>query len=254
VIFCVDVGNSAIKCAMVDETRIFGVETVATPRGNDVGDLALTIRRATGAALSADAAAVSSVVPELTYLVCGQISECIAVRPIVVSHEISLPMEVAIPLPASVGADRLCAAVGALEGGHSEAIIIDAGSAITVDIVREGRFLGGVIMPGPATSLYMLSDYARQLPRIEFGGLDDPYPDTFDATETSMVLGASLSATGGIIAAVRFLESRAGRVSRHVVTGGLSGGLMGRLPGTWTYQPELNLRGLYRIGDLNIPR
>jgi len=236
---------------MVDETRVFGVETVATPRSGDYGDLAVTIRRATGAALSVDGAVVSSVVPELTHLVCAQIVECISVRPIVVSHEIKLPMEVAVPLPSTVGADRLCAAAGAMEGDRHEAIIIDAGSAITVDIVRDGRFLGGVIMPGPATALALLSDYARQLPRIEFSDLDDPYPDTFDATEPSMVLGASLSATGGIIAAARFLEARAGRVSHHVVTGGLADGLMGRLPGTWTYQPELNLRGLFIIGSLN---
>ena len=89
-IFCVDIGNSALKCAMVDEERVFGIETVSTPRGGDVSDLAMTIRRATGAALSVDGAAVSSVAPEITPLVAAQVVECIGMRPIVVTIVVAI--------------------------------------------------------------------------------------------------------------------------------------------------------------------
>jgi len=123
-------------------------------------------------------------------------------------------------VPSRVGADRISAAAGTIEPGRRDAIIVDIGSAITVDLVREGRFLGGMIMPGPRTALFALHEHAAQLPRIDYADVGDRFPENIDATEPAMVLGVSLGAAGGILEAVRWLESIEGPVDRHFLTGG----------------------------------
>ncbi len=70
--------------------------------------------------------------------------------------------------PASVGRDRLFAARGALDLVHGDAIVVGAGTALTVDAVRaDATFLGGAIAPGPALLARALADGTAHLPRIE---------------------------------------------------------------------------------------
>jgi pantothenate kinase type III len=69
--------------------------------------------------------------------------------------------------PEEVGRDRLFAARGALELSPVGAIVVDAGTALTVDAVRaEGVFLGGAIAPGPALLARVLAEGTARLPRI----------------------------------------------------------------------------------------
>lgn len=60
----------------------------------------------------------------------------------------------AYPNPQGIGVDRWLALLGAAKLSRSDAIIVDAGSAITVDLlIADGKHLGGAIMPGFQTSL-----------------------------------------------------------------------------------------------------
>ena len=56
--------------------------------------------------------------------------------------------------PARLGSDRWMALLGASAISETDCMVIDAGSAITVDLLRaEGRHLGGAILPGFNTSI-----------------------------------------------------------------------------------------------------
>ncbi len=56
--------------------------------------------------------------------------------------------------PRGIGVDRWLALLGAAKLSQSDAIIVDAGSAITVDLLKaDGKHLGGAIMPGFYTPL-----------------------------------------------------------------------------------------------------
>ena len=68
--------------------------------------------------------------------------------------------------PATLGADRLAAAVGAqaLYPNH-DIMIVDFGTAITIDFVEGGRFKGGNISPGVTTRFRALHDYTARLPK-----------------------------------------------------------------------------------------
>ena len=71
--------------------------------------------------------------------------------------------------PERLGADRWMALIAASEMVSGNVIVIDAGSAITVDLLRaDGQHLGGAILPGIHTSL---DDFKRIFGHIDF---DDP--------------------------------------------------------------------------------
>ncbi len=74
--------------------------------------------------------------------------------------------------PERVGRDRLFAARGALELLRRSCIVMDAGTALTVDVAvhrqrARGIFLGGAIAPGPALLARALSEGAARLPQVE---------------------------------------------------------------------------------------
>ena len=83
-----------------------------------------------------------------------------------------VPLIIDLPNPGRIGMDRLAAAVAAdaLRERFRAAIVIDTGSAITVDVVSaEGHFLGGAILPGMAMASKSLQRGTDQLPRVSLG-------------------------------------------------------------------------------------
>jgi type III pantothenate kinase len=250
-ILAVDIGNSGIKCAVVDATRVLGRETLETGRHQKGSHLSDMIRRVSSAVLSVDDALVSSVVPSVTITALLAIERQIGIRPRLVDPKSRLPFQLAVAAPAGVGSDRLCAAAGAVGAKRRNAIVIDAGSAITVDLVRNGEFRGGAIALGPVLSLRALGQYASQLPQIDFTRVVTPFPKRFDDTETAMTLGAGLGGVGFIREAVRFLEASVGASPPKYLTGGAVASLLPRLPPSWRHEPDLTLKGLYVISQLN---
>lgn len=68
--------------------------------------------------------------------------------------------------PETLGADRLAAAVGAQAMyPDCDIMIVDFGTAITIDYVVDGAFKGGNISPGMTTRFRALADYTARLPR-----------------------------------------------------------------------------------------
>jgi type III pantothenate kinase len=240
---CVDIGNSAIKCACVERGRVGRVVTVPAAAGADAIGAALA--RAAGRS-AIGRVAVASVRPPATPRVVRAARRELGLEPLLVSHRLRLPIVLSTRLPQRVGADRICAAAAA----GPDAIVVDAGSAITVDLVVGGRFLGGVILPGPAMSLAALHAFTAQLPDLAL----PPAPSRrINDTRSAMGWGAWLSAAGGIRAAVEMLEARSGRRPVRWLTGGHAARLRPRLPGRWRLDPVLTLRGLDRIAQLNPP-
>ena len=67
--------------------------------------------------------------------------------------------------PETLGADRIAAAVGVWAMyGDGDVLIVDFGTAITIDYVEGGRFKGGNISPGMTTRFRALRDYTARLP------------------------------------------------------------------------------------------
>lgn len=243
-ILCVDVGNTSTKIAVVAQGRVHRV--VVVPSRAPMTDVTRAVARAARGEGSIETAVVSSVRPKSTRGVVRAIARACGVAAVVVTHRSRFPVAIAVRKPPRVGTDRLCAASGAVAGRRRSAIIVDAGSAITVDLVLDRRFLGGVILAGPATALDALHRYTAQLPALDFeaGPLA---PRRIDDTESAMRWGATLGAAGGIRAAVAMLKARAGKRVAVVVTGGHAGRIGLLLPLEWHREPNLTLLGLEAI-------
>ena len=81
-----------------------------------------------------------------------------------------VPLTIRVEEPARVGIDRLLAALAAdrLRQRDRAAIVVDLGTAITVDLVEaDGAFAGGAILPGIATSARALAEQTDALPQVD---------------------------------------------------------------------------------------
>ena len=70
--------------------------------------------------------------------------------------------------PKDVGADRIVNGIAAYEKYRDTCIIVDFGTATTIDLIsKKGEYVGGAIAPGLSISLEALFQRASKLPRIE---------------------------------------------------------------------------------------
>lgn len=113
------------------------------------------------------------------------------------NYRMPLPIKLDYLTPETLGADRLAAACGAwVATGGKSAVIIDAGTCITIDYLdAEGIYRGGAILPGLEMKFKALNAYTEKLPLIGKG--------TAGATA---VCGRSTeeSIRSGVIRATRF--------------------------------------------------
>jgi type III pantothenate kinase len=110
-----------------------------------------------------------------------------------------LPLQVALEHPDRVGIDRLLDAVAANARRREgvPAVIIDAGSAVTVDYLDAGGvFVGGAILPGLRLMARSLHDYTALLPEIDVPRQPPSLPGT--NTVAAMEAGVFWTAVGGI--------------------------------------------------------
>jgi type III pantothenate kinase len=128
-----------------------------------------------------------------------------------------------VDFPDRGGADRLLAAVAAsaLREPSRAAIVIDAGSAVTVDLVNhEGVFQGGVIWPGRAMMTQALAGNTDALPLITSPLEEEPPPIVGHSTDKAIRSGLFW----GNVGAVREFVTQIKRALPHepdvFVTGG----------------------------------
>ena len=112
-----------------------------------------------------------------------------------------LPIKAAVEYPNRVGIDRLAGAVAANRLRHSArlAIIVDVGSAITVDLVNsQGIFCGGAILPGIGMSARALHEFTDLLPHSPLEELTGPPPALGTATLPAIHSGLYWGAVGAM--------------------------------------------------------
>jgi type III pantothenate kinase len=202
------------------------------------------------------ASIVASVVPPLVPVLCEALRGLFAVEPLVVGPHLDLGLQVRTRSPEDVGADRLVNAVAgyAIHGGPL--LIIDFGTATTVDAVsRDGAYLGGAIAPGIGISMEALVARTAKLPRIEMA---PPRNAIGDSTVEAMRSGQYHATVGAIKELCRALgtelKRRDGRQPQVLATGGLSYWLPASELGIKAVLPDLTLEGLRLIYERNRPR
>jgi len=91
-----------------------------------------------------------------------------------IGRDLAAPVGESLDPGATPGADRLLNAAAAWDVMRSACVVVDAGTAITVDFIDgEGVFHGGAIAPGAAMQLAALHERTAALPRVAFAQPDD---------------------------------------------------------------------------------
>jgi len=167
-------------------------------------------------------------------------------RRVTVLGAADFPIENRLARPEQVGTDRLAAAVAAnrLRATGQPAIIIDAGTAITVDVVSEsGAYVGGAILPGLAMAARALAEQTDALPLIDFDPSDPPPPigdDTISAMQSGLFWGTS----GAIKKLIDEIIAKLTAPPLLLATGGDSTRLLYEAGVAATYEPDLTLAGI----------
>lgn len=136
-----------------------------------------------------------------------------------------IPLKISVDEPARVGIDRLLGAVAAdqLRDASRAAIIVDLGTAITVDLLEAGgAFAGGAILPGIGMSARALSEQTDALPQVAMDRLEQPPPALGKSTEAAIEAGLYWGAVGAIRELISQLASRLPQPPELFFTGGAS--------------------------------
>lgn len=106
-----------------------------------------------------------------------------------VGTDIELPIPVTTKEPKKTGVDRVLVTAAAYEQLGKACVVVDAGTALTVNLCNnEGALVGGAIAPGAATMLESMSSRAAQLPDATFVAPETEYGvDTIDAMRHGVV-------------------------------------------------------------------
>jgi type III pantothenate kinase len=240
----VDVGNSRVKWGRCGDGAV--VESMSLPHSEAAWQEQVE-RWGLGGALRW---VVASVQPRTADLMAGW-----ACRrgDAVVSLETArqLPLQVLVDKPDWVGIDRLLNAVAANTRRRPgvPAVVVDAGSAVTVDFVdRTGAFRGGSIFPGLRLMCQALHDHTALLPLIQVSQPLPPVPAT--STPTAMEAGVYWAVAGGIDALVRRLQAAAGVAPEVFLAGGDAALLEPGLQTRATLWPLITLEGIRMAAEV----
>jgi type III pantothenate kinase len=160
-----------------------------------------------------------------------------------------VPLQIHVEEPARVGIDRLLAALAAdrLRQRDRAAIVVDLGTAITVDLVDvDGAFAGGAILPGIATSARALAEQTDALPQVTLEFIDKPPAALGTSTVSAIESGIYWGAIGAIRELVSQLSAPYQTRPDLFITGGASRQVADLLStnGTVRHVPNLVLSGI----------
>jgi type III pantothenate kinase len=174
-------------------------------------------------------------------------------NPVVVDNPFDLPLTLNVDSIRAVGVDRLFNAIAAnvIRAPGQAVIIVDSGTATTVDVVSsEGVFEGGAILPGFQLCARALHQYTALLPHIPNSELDVSTPEplgknTRDAIRSGLFWGQ----LGAVKELLRHLYKQLPDGALTLVTGGAGRLLAPQMSPDVLHEPFLTLQGLVMVGQ-----
>ena len=143
-----------------------------------------------------EGAVISSVVPELDSVISRAVWNAFRLKVLKIAPDMLLPIKNQYHPAHVVGADRLMNAVAVVHEFGTPVMVVDFGTAITVDVVsKQKSYLGGAILPGLSLAADALAHNTSLLHRVE---LRVPRKALGRNTEESLRAGVLLGAAGAV--------------------------------------------------------
>ena len=192
---------------------------------------------------------VSSVVPPVTQDLLQVIADLLELEALVVGPGIKTGLPIRLAEPGAVGADRVVNAVAAKELFGCPAIVVDFGTATSLDFVSQsGSYEGGIIAAGLTIALESLVRNTAKLPRIELAW---PKSVIGKGTVGAMQSGALVGYVCMVDGLIDRIVEEVGEVKHVVATGGLGAIVSQHSQRISCFDPHLTLKGLRIIAQLN---
>lgn len=259
-VFLVDVGNTHTKIALLtvdpqktptaqEMTSCLACSSYTLPTQAQTTDAwgLLFMQLCAHSAIAADrlaACVIASVVPAMNTCLANAAKKYLACPALFVPDDITLPFSNAQDIPAAVGADRLVAAFGARrEFSHDNLIVMDFGTATTVDCMQKNTYIPSVIAPGIRSSAHALATQTAQLPQLTLTLEDTAFTwpaDTMSSLNTGFLFGFADMADG----LCRRVKKLLGDSSYTIATGGLAASVAQLSTQIDCVHPDLLLSGL----------
>ena len=235
----VDIGNTLIKVAVVERDEVVYMQQAESIEEVDLVTLCErfpSLRRAIVASTAFPTADVAVLLREKGF----DVLEMTSLTPV--------PIGNTYQSPETLGVDRLAAAVAAVEVmGCRDCLVVDFGTAITIDLVEDGIYRGGNISPGVRTRFRALHDYTGRLPEcvptdevLEYGST------TSQAIEQGVMQGITYEIDGYI----SHFSAQNVKISL-IFTGGDAKYFVKRIKNAIFANCELVICGLNRILEYN---
>ena len=161
-------------------------------------------------------------------------------------HDLTIPVPHALPDLSATGQDRLLNALAAPARAQQACVVIDAGTAVTVDFVDgEGVFQGGAIAPGVRMMLRALHEHTAALPLVDFPRGPDAGETFGRDTASAMVLGVRAAVVGMTRVLTERYAEAFGAYPMVIATGGDAPALFEGDPLVERVVPDLTLLGIH---------
>jgi len=238
-LLAIDIGNTSIKFGLFGES---GLARHGRVKGND----AYTLIEAVGDE-TVTRIALSSVAPSVTDRLIPMLASQYNTSVLLAGRDLSYGIEIQCDEPETIGADRLLNAIAAYARTKCATVVVDVGSAITVDFVSaRGSFVGGAIAPGPGIMLQALHRQTELLPNVAFEKPDSPVGHN---TKEALLSGAYWGTAGLVERLVSEIAREQGGKPTVLVTGGGGETIAAEMQGRPDYIPALTLEGLSIIAS-----
>ena len=251
-LFAIDAGNTNITIGLFDGERLektFRMTTGISRTSDEYGVFLrdwLRMRQLSTDVI--DEVIIASVVPKIMHSLVNGIKKYFGITPLIVEPGIKTGINIALPNPKQLGADRIVDAVAAYHMYGGPVLTVDFGTATTYDLINaDGVFEAEVTSPGIRLIANALWTGTAKLPEIEI-----KVPETILCKDTisSMQAGVCMGYIGQTEYIVKRMRKESGYDNLKVVaTGGLGKMIYGNTDCIDVYDPDLTLHGLRLIMD-----
>ncbi len=257
-LLAIDIGNTQTVIGFFKEDLLVQSWRMVTPRHETADEIGSTVysflKNSDYRPEQVEKIAVSCVVPRILLEIEKMSQKYFKIKPLIINIDINTGLKIDYEYPKEIGADRIANAVAAKELFGCPVIIIDFGTATTLDVISSKcEYLGGVIAPGIEISSEALFTYAARLSKVDLS-----WPETVVGKNTNDCIRSGI--LYGFLGQAEFLLKKIIEEVRitdkdfdpkTVVTGGLSVLMADKASFMDFHEPDLTLKGLKILIEMN---
>src|SRR6059058_307702 len=254
-LLAVDVGNTNLVFALVDKGEITARWRIATDPRRTADQYSVWLHQLLElegySRADVEGVIIGTVVPRALHNLEVLSEKYFHKSPLIAGHGAAAwPLQLDVDEPQNVGADRALNAIAAHAKYAGELLVIDFGTATTLDVVGPtGAYTGGIIAPGINLSLDALVNAAAKLPRI---AIEAPETDCVigRTTESQMIIGIYWGYVAMLEGLTERIKREVGRPLTVVATGGLAALFDKHTKVFDAIEPDLTIQGLSLLYDM----